>query len=66
MNDYSILNRQKLRADFLATLLFVQIIVWIWVLVDGWYSEKNFDFSKISWVVRDTTWFSNETNYREV
>ena len=47
MNDYSILNRQKLRADFLATLLFVQIIVWIWVLVDGWYSEKNFDFSKI-------------------
>ena len=67
MNDFSILNRQKLRADFLATLLFVQIIVWIWVFIDGAYSEKNFDFfGKLSLRVRDGTWFSNETNYRTV
>jgi len=59
-------KRTEVRNFFLASLLFAQLIVWIWVLVDGWYSEKNFDFARISSVVRDTTWFSNETNYREV
>jgi hypothetical protein len=59
-------KRTEVRNFFLASLLFAQLIVWIWVLVDGWYSEKNFDFARISLRVRDGTFTSNETNYRLV
>ena len=58
-------NRQKLRADFLATLLVVQIIVWIWVLVNSWYSKKSFDSSKVFFAVEDPTWWG-QTKFRQV
>jgi len=66
MNDHFISKRQKLRSEILAALLIIQVISWVWVLANGMYSENNFDFSKISWIVRDTTWYSSETTYREV
>ena len=66
MNDHFISKRQRLRSEILAALLIIQVISWVWVLANGMYSENNFDFSKISWIVRDTTWYSSETTYREV
>ena len=66
MNDHFISKRQKLRSEILAALLIIQVISWVWVLADGMYSEKFFDFSQISSIVRDTTWYSSETTYRQV
>lgn len=66
MNDHFISKRQKLRSEILAALLIIQVISWVWVLANGMYSEKFFDFSQISSIVRDTTWYSSETTYRQV
>ena len=65
MNNTVTTSRQKLRADFLATLLVVQIIVWIWVLVNSWYSKKSFDSSKVFFAVEDPTWWG-QTKFRQV
>lgn len=67
MNDHFISKRQKLRSEILATLLIIQLISWVWVLANGMYSGKNFDFQRlISAGLEDRTWFSSETTYREV
>ena len=66
MNDHFISKRQRLRSEILAALLIIQVISWVWVLANGMYSEKFFDFSQISSIVRDTTWYSSETTYRQV
>lgn len=67
MNDHFISKRQKLRSEILAALLIIQLISWVWVLANGMYSGKNFDFHRlISAGLEDRTWFSSETTYRGV
>ena len=67
MNDHFISKRQKLRSEIVATLLIIQLISWVWVLANGMYSGKNFDFHRlISAGLEDRTWYSSETTYQEV
>jgi len=67
MNDHFISKRQKLRSEILAALLIIQVISWVWVLANGMYSGKDFDFFwRISALLEDRTWYSSETTYREV
>ena len=67
MNDHFISKRQKLRSEILVALLVIQLISWVWVLANGMYSGKDFDFFwRISALLEDRTWYSSETTYREV
>jgi len=66
MNKTYISKRRQWRFAVIVFQLIAQTSMWIFVLAHGMYSEKPFDFSKISWLVRDTTWFSIQTIYRQV
>jgi hypothetical protein len=66
MNNAFTSKRRQWRFTSIVAQLFIQTTTWIFVLVTGMYSEKPFDFSKISWIVRDKTWYSTQTFYREM
>ena len=65
MNDHFVSRRQKLRSEILAALLIIQLISWVWVLANSWYSMKNFDSSKVFFVVKDQSWWG-QTKFRQV
>ena len=66
MNKSSISNRRQWRFNIVVFQLIAQALTWIFVLANGMYSEKPFNFSRISWIVRDTTWFTKKTIYKQV
>ena len=59
-------DRRVWRSNYLSFILFAQLLCWLWILVDGMYSESTFQFSQISWIVRDQTWYSTEALYDEI
>ena len=66
MSQWLASNRREWRTNYFSFILLGQLLSWLWVIADGMYSELPFQFSRISSVVRDNTWFSDETLYREV
>ena len=66
MSQWLAPDRRVWRANYLSIILIAQLLRWIWILADGMYSETTFQFSRISWIVRDHTWFSYETLYEEI
>ena len=59
-------DRRVWRSNYLSFTLVAQLLCWLWILVDGMYSESTFQFSRISWIVRDHTWYSTEALYDEI
>ena len=66
MSELFALDRRVWRTNYLSFVLVAQLLSWVWVLADGMYSESTFQFSHISWIVRDKTWYSTETLYKEI
>lgn len=65
MSELFASDRRVLRTNYLSFILVAQLLCWIWVFADSMYSESTFQFSRISWIVRDKTWYSTEALYKE-